>query len=901
RDAAKIFGTLLRRQPIEPKNLRAQANLLWNLREFEEATFVYRLAACRADKVEYHWDSFFIASRHVGGTDESIALLRSRFVRWGAISSQPSRTLFNSLNALDRTEEGLQVLAEALRLRPDDGELLLFAVEANARIGRHAEAGRLLDLARTREGRARWLRTAAQIADYRCDHVQALGHWRELATLNPADTTAHSAIARLLAVIEGEPAAVAHLQAACASLPHFLPLHQTLVQRLRDAPAEQALPALDQMLQLDPADAWALREKAIVLRRLGQLEAALACADEAVRMAPHAPASFGVRGAVLTELSRKADAHADYSQGIRLSIDADDLFDSLIGVCPDFSSRRAAVKFIHQELLKQNSLENAVLQFRLSARAIVSTDELEAMLGEYHEANPQVWSSWCALGTHYLETGAIDRALEIARGATERFPLVPRVWADLAKVHAKRADTPAEIESIQKTLAISPNWTHASRLLSVAYERQMQLEEAEHALRRAVAANPLEAINHGWLADILWRRRRPAEAIAAIETALTLNTDYDWAWDRLQAWSTQEGNPDRGRALAKQFTESRAGDAKSWLRLVRMRFGDPDVDANLAALDRAAQLTPRNTEVWDLRASLLAEHRRYDEALAACRPETYHGNIPYVLEGRAAWIEAQRGRIDAAIDQLKMVVTAHPDYRWGWCRLTEWYWEKKQFDDVRAAAEKWAWLEPESAIPHGYLASVHQQAKRRNEAKASYAQSIRADPLYSYGAAELLKMHLEDSEFDAARQVLKHYATHYAPWESLRAEIRLHVAAKDRIAAIAALQQLGRSPAAAVDSLARAVTEVVEAGWHRTVEEAMEPLVTDPAALPVAGEHWMKARRNRSCVWATFWRLLRIKTTPPHRHALLGAYVSWLGEGALRWRLRLACLEWGQTLRRDRE
>jgi cellulose synthase operon protein C len=896
-----VLRSLLRRQSTDPQTVRAYANLLWTRRNFAEATFLYRLAACRADKVEYHWDSYFSACRHLGQTEEALALLRNRVTRWGTLSSQPARTLFDSLNALDRTNEGIGVLAEARQLRPDDGELLLFTAEALSRFGQQAEAAGLLEDARPRAARPLWLRAAARIADYCRDHPTALSRWRELAELNPADTAAQSAVARLLAITEGEAAAVRHLRAARELRPHSLPLHQLLVERLRAAPAAEALTAVEEMLVLDLHDAWALREKALILRRLQRLEEALACAETAVHIAPNTPSSHGVRADVLADLGRTADAHQGYRTGLILSIDADWLFERLIETCPDFVARQKAVTFLHQELMRQNSLDHACLQFRITARNIVNTGELTAMLRAYHAANPEVWAAWSALVVHLLEAGQTEQAEELARTATERFPLVPRAWTDLARVYSHKGDALAEIGCIEKALAINPAWALASRQLSAAHERLMQLDAAEHALRRAVAANPLESANHAFLADVLWRRRNPREAVAEIEAALNLNPDYGWAWERLDEWSRELGEPDRARRFARHFTTSRAGEAGSWLRLVRMHFHEPDLRENLAALDRAAALTPLDTEPWDLRANLLAEHLHYDEALAACRPPVFGDRIPHVLEGRAAWINHRRGRTDEAISQIRTVLERHPDYRWGWAQLTEWLWDKELFEEIRAPAEKWAWLDPQAAPPHGYLALAHQKAGRRKEAKDELARAISLDAQYGYGVAELLRMHLEDGEFDPARAVIKHYATHYPEWETLRAEIRLHIAAKDRDSALITLRRFGQLPAAAATTFNRTADLLFETGWAEVVENALAPLLADNNALPAVGDLWIKARQKQERVWSTFGRLLLRQTAPVHRPGLLGAFVAWLGEKNFKWRLRLAVLWWSKELRRDPE
>lgn len=898
--AQRILRALLRRQAVDAGNLRAYANLLWSQRTFDQAMSIYRLAACLADKVEYHWSSYFSASRHLGRVEESLTLLRQRFARWGRQSYQPARTLFTSLDALDRTSEAFDVLREACLLRPADGELLLFAAESYSRYGRMEEALQALASAESKVARIQWLHGAARLSSSRQDHRAALAHWRELLALNPADTDTHGAIARLLWICEGRPGALAHLAAACEAQPYLLPLQRLRIEWLRKEPPEQSLTAIETLLKQDGSDAWALREKAIVLQRLRRLEEALACADEALRIAPHAPASHGVRADVLLALGRDADAHAGFTAGLRLSIDADWLFERLVAACPDYSARRQAVTFLHGELLRQTSLDNAYLSFRSTARRILSQEELTERLHSLQQAHPEAWSSWSVLIAHHCDAGQWDRALVLAMEATGRFPLLPQLWLDLARIHGARGEDPAEITAMEKALAINPAWSPASRQLSAAYERRHQLDLAHRVLQRAIAADPTDATNHGWFADILWRQQKPTEAIAALEQALALFPGYIWAWSRLTDWCRLTGEPDRAVRLAVKFTETRPGETASWLQLVRLRLGDPDIGENLAALERATQLDPLDTEPWDMRAELLAERFRFEEALACCRPAALGDPPPYILQGRAAWIEYKRGRLDAAIKGLTAVVQQHPDYLWGWSRLTEWHWENNQYDESQAAAEKWAWLATDSAVPHGYLGSIHKKAGRKPEAKAAFSSAIKIDPLYDFGAFELLSLHLKDGEFAEAEPVLKHIATHLAEWESLRAQVYSACARGDRPGVLYALGKLALQPASATGALRRATEHLFEAQWDAEIETTFAPLLANQGCLPEIGELWLRARKKRS-LWRSFWLLRRLAPAPLPRARAFGALVSWLGDAKRTWVLRWVCWQWRDLLHADPE
>ncbi len=98
-------------------------------RRFAEAIELYRLAACMEDTDDYLARAYFEAAQSLGRTDEALDFLQRRFDRFGTKSGQPARTLAWAYFQLERTGEGFAVLAQAMALRPDDGELMLAAID----------------------------------------------------------------------------------------------------------------------------------------------------------------------------------------------------------------------------------------------------------------------------------------------------------------------------------------------------------------------------------------------------------------------------------------------------------------------------------------------------------------------------------------------------------------------------------------------------------------------------------------------------------------------------------------------------------------------------------------------------------------------------------------------------
>ncbi|EIQ01138.1 hypothetical protein OpiT1DRAFT_05706 [Opitutaceae bacterium TAV1] len=932
--ALRLLARVLRRDPVNADNLRTFAHLLWEQRAFADAAAVYRLAACTGDKTEQHQESWFAACRHLHHTEECLALLRDRVARWGHRSSLPVRTLFTCLEALDREPEAFAALDNALTLHPDDGALLLFAAEARARHGRLDTAQRLLADAASRSPRAAWLRSAAHVAAISSDHAAALARWRELLEQNPADTDATGRAAALVARIEGRAAELAFLADACRRLPHLHPLRRLHIERLRDEPAPDALSAIDDLLAQNPDDAWALREKALILRRLGRAADALPCAEAALRIEPSDPASHGVCATILDTLGRRARARAAVENGLRLSIDADWLYPQLVDLVDDFEGRRAAVLFLHDELARQPFAGAPHLRFREVARAILPADELGRILDSLRRARPECWSAWSALVRHRMEENALPVARDLATEATCRFPLLPRLWSDLAAVHARDGATAAEIDALRKALELSPGWSAASLQLAAACERALRLDDAEHALRRAIAADPVSPAAHGHLADFLWCRNRREEAFASIEQALRLAPGYGWAWQQFSNWSDLAGTPARAMQLAEEFTRTRPGEADSWLRLSRLRTATGEADRekilaqNLADLDRAAALDPRNPDIHDHRAWLLATHGRHDEALAACSPAVYLPPpaspassappppplpspsalppCPHTLEGRAAWVESQRGNLAAAIGRMAAVVARHPDYTWGWACLAEWHFAKEEPERALEAATRWAWLEPDSPVPLGHIADAHHRAGRNAEAADALRRALAIAPDYQYGAGFLMQLLAAAGEPVPAARHLRHIETHCPPATVAWARVLCHTLQPgERDEAAAALASLARIPDAPGRLLGEAVDAMLRIDAGKTAADALAPLLADPAIHPDTGPQLLRAL-GRPTVRQAVRMMKKADLADAHRARMFGDLLDTIGREkqllVLRWLvrterafLRAHDLTWGMT------
>ena len=145
-----------------------------------------------------------------------------------------------------------------------------------------------------------------------------------------------------------------------------------------------------------------------------------------------------------------------YRQAIRRSADDEFAIASLIDCCGSRSERARALRFIESELTRQVIFGDGLLAFANRARGTLDGDELIATLRKALQARPDLWHAWSALAVELSHRGSHDEALELAERAAELFPLLPRIWLDLATIRHARGERALEIEAISRALEDQP-------------------------------------------------------------------------------------------------------------------------------------------------------------------------------------------------------------------------------------------------------------------------------------------------------------------------------------------------------------------------------------------------------------------------------------------------------------
>lgn len=836
-EAAKLIKKAIRQRPYAPGGYYILGNILWEMRHFQEATDAYRFAASLDDRDDQFAEAYFRAARSLEQTPEAMRFFKTRFERLKGKSAAAARAMFYALSDQEEMEDAFDALTEAAKEHPgsiptERGDVLLFAGEMRTNYDAPAEGLQLLQLAEPIANRHSWLRTSARLALVRSEIDLAKKFWLQLFKDDPLSADLHRNIARAVMDLEGRAAAVALVRQWHERFPQHYPLAQLLVDYLRGehVPAGSrppAEPVLRNLLDQAPNDSGARRELAMHLANNGFAQEALAELEIAKQHDPQHPSLYFALGHAYRRSDQPEEAKAAFEEAIRRLPDNEGAIVELMSMAKTDEEKKDVIEFVADEFRRQRVFGDGLIVFREQAMQMqdaIEPDELLVILQEIADDHPDIWQATSMLIQQLTVCGRIEEARQLANDAVERFPLLSRLWVDLAEVAQAQDERDVQIDALRKAIDVAPGWSYPARELADLLEQLDRRDEARVVLEQAVARSPMDAVNHGYLADHLWNSDEQAEAIRRLGIALRLDAGYEWAWRHLALWNERIDEPEQAYNVAREVCKLRPGAPRGWLALARMLMGPQHNSEVLAALDQAIKLHPQSLEAYDLKAERLAEMGRFDEAKKAALPDIFEFDPPFILQGRAAWVEAKRGNIQLACREMQALVTIESNYYWGWQQLTEWYNESGRKVEFLEAAEKLVELRPDSPAALMARGEAKLQNDDREGAKADLRESQQIDPGFLYAGMLLCDAHLQDNEFPQARATLavleEHVSDAGRPHLLIR-YIQLARRTEDMDAAEEAFREILSLPLDTPWLIGTAANELRIAGWGKLADQIM--------------------------------------------------------------------------------
>jgi cellulose synthase operon protein C len=732
----------------------------------EEAAFLRRIASSLSQSFEPYAKAYFESCCALRRQDEAISFLEDRTKRFGHKDGAPWITLADCLTRLDREKEAAEVLKKGAAIRPEDGSFLLEAGSMMAGWGEpyRSQGVEWMERSRGRTPEQRWLNKTARIASFLGDRNKALRCWRSLVELQPLNVDGWRGLAQCTADELGEDSAIQLLDQATAKYPDQIGLWALKAEWLRGT-KRGPLEALDRMLEIAPADIWALRERSARRLEVGQKEAAELDAREAIHLDPWAAASHGMLGKVLQDTGRLADAAESYRAALRLDVDYTYAANKLCELATDKEQYLKELHFIHSEMDRQVSQGGIVPEYQNLAWSRIDPPELLSQLKNFCEQRPDLWETWAALIEQAIRMNLDNEALAAAEQITERFPLLPRVWLELARVRRGMGNSVGEEEATRRAVDLSPGWDEAAREHSQVLEMLGRPNDAVEVLRRTVRHNPLSGANHGFLADTLYRLGRHDEAFECMRVAHELCPFYWWGWEQACKWALDDGRKAEMFAAINRATE-RHGHNPNWWPIASDSWHMlGESQRKLEAIQSGLALRPSNLDLRDKLAYHYFDEHEYEKALAACAPLESENEAPQNLRGRRAWILIHSGQPAKGVEEMRQLLDENPNYSWGFGELASWFEDREDWKALRDNSIRWLRAAPYHARALACLGLAERKLENPEAAKAAFKRAYANEPGYTFVGRQLIDLQIETKDFDAARQTLstlRHYAN--SPW-----------------------------------------------------------------------------------------------------------------------------------------
>lgn len=834
----------LRTRPQAAAGYYLLASQKWERQEFQESLELYRVACCLDEREEQFADAYFRVARSRDQVPEALRLFQQRATRSEVPQPSAVRSLFQALVDRDEADPAFAMLDKAVEKlspgvvepRPSINsestvkswiETRLFRAEMNAQFGRHEAALAEVEALREISPPVEWHRAAAKIARLKPDLAAALAHTEAALVIDPLWAEGQRNAIALRLETEGLETAREYASTLVKRYPYCYAIVRMRAEFLTPHTGEDsAIRATKDLLELCPHDAWARRQLALVYADRGYDSEAKIEIDRAGATEPHHPSFYAVMAHVHRRDDRTDAALETYRDAIRRNVDHDLAVAELVNLSRGRAEKKAALKFIAEQLHRQPHNGEGLITFRDQTLSLAAADEdaddhaevieeLHVELEKVLDERPDLWQAWSLEIQQHGLMQRLDESAALAHEATARFPLLAHLWADLARVHAAQGNVDERVEALQHAVAASPGWSPAAMELSDALAENGDHAESLNVLRRAVQRAPLEPSAHVALADRLWTAGESEAALDTAKRAIRLDPGFDAAWRMVAHWCERLDRPDEAVDLARELTLSRPGDSRGWLRLARL-LAEPqhNVEA-LAALDTVIRLEPANVEAHDLKAERLAELGQYEQALAAAMPKELAEELPLVLQGRAAWVEAKRGNYASAIPPMQKLVSVEPEYFWGWQQLAEWYNETGKHANYLEASGELVRLKPDHPLPLTMRGEAKLKTGDRDSGKADLRDALRIAPQFAPAAAILFDACLADDEYLDARKALAVLQEHAVGVEVLTKQIQLACRTGDTEGALRALSEIAETPGDHPPmALQVAMAEIVQAGWE---------------------------------------------------------------------------------------
>lgn len=838
-EAEQLLRSAIRKGPAYARAYCELADLWWLRNQRSEAFRLYRFAACLDEKDEFLASRYLDAAIVLGRAAEVIDWLSRRFEQLGGRSMLPATTLFAAYERLSQDAKAIEVLESAIEKRPDDAELKVFVAQSLASASGEywPRVERLLAEAKPGASQRAWCETTAYFEMVRGEYQSALDTLRSLLPRSPLSLSLREQITDLISRVEGDDAAIEHWRQAASDHAHFQPLVERYAMSLRDRPVDVIAPVLEGILEVSPENGWATRELSQHLLLAGRLDEAdqMICRAEELD-SEHSFVVF-LRASLMEKRGDQDAARALLRQRLTVCVNDDFLVSKLLEFCNGVDETAGELRWV-ADLMRQQPITGDLLQtFRSYAEGVLPDEELLSELRDALQIRGDLWHAHQSVIRQLVHMDRLADAADTADQATEKFPLEPNSWYERYLVASAAGDQALQRSMLEKCRQLRPKHSIVLRALSDLDCSEGRFAEACEILQTLAAEQPLDAINHGYLGDVLFELDRYEEAIEHFQRSVELLPAYEYGWGQMDAVANRLDRPDHRLEVAKRLSSERPHDAACWLELGRELSTREDYQAADQALTRAESINPYSEDVHLMRARMRVNSGDFDGALSALQPAVYPV-IPPSLDSMRAQLLWDLGQREPAYALIKQTVATHPTFSPGWSRLQGWAIERNDRPEAIRAIEQQIAANPHDPDVLNDAGEAFADFGDADRAIASLQRTIEISPGYTGSRCRLFDLLIADSQWDRADVLLKDLPRQESHPAVIARQMRVRVHRKQTDQLSSMFQQIISSDDWSGWAVDQGLELMSDAGMRIVARDAIQEKLQDPGSEKSLGGFW---------------------------------------------------------------
>lgn len=329
------------------------------------------------------------------------------------------------------------------------------------------------------------------------------------------------------------------------------------------------------------------------------------------------------------------------------------------------------------------------------------------------------------------QAGEVEEAVKVCDRALSIDPSSTRLRMVLAGLEARRGQRDKALELLASALEIDPKLIEAKiqRVYHLrALRRVDEAVAAAEALRLEEPEHPQVLV--AWAQAVALPAGRRDEAEAALRAAVAADPFAAGAWRMLGQVLLAGNREDEAVAAWREALKRQPddGDSHAMLGLVLVRRGGEEAPHHLReALRLINEFRP------DLHAALggwLAERGRYEEAQQEyARVLELDPANPAARNNRAIALY-QTGKLAEAEEELRRLVAENPKYADAWSNLAAVAVDRQDWNGAAQAARKALALQPKSPATHNNLGLALIGLGRAEDARKAYNAALGVDERY---------------------------------------------------------------------------------------------------------------------------------------------------------------------------